>query len=90
MVGSAGLAGSVEMAVPYYRRVMDDIRARIARGEWPPGERLPTTEELVEYYQHAFKLDSLSRQPVRRAVEALIESRELRGQQGKGVYVSDD
>lgn len=77
------------MAVPYYRRVMDDIRARVARGEWPPGERLPSTAELVEYYQRALASPTLSRNPVRRAIETLIETGELRGQQGLGVFVAD-
>jgi DNA-binding LacI/PurR family transcriptional regulator len=34
-----------------YRRVADDIRARITGGEWTVGERLPAIPELCEIYQ---------------------------------------
>jgi DNA-binding GntR family transcriptional regulator len=31
-------------------RVESDVRARIARGEWTPGERLPSVAELASHY----------------------------------------
>lgn len=77
------------MAEPYYRRVMEDIRLRIASGELEPGERLPFTDELIDYYRLKLEAPSLSRQPIRRAIEALIEAGVLRGQQGLGVFVAD-
>lgn len=90
MVGSASLAGSPTVSdPPYYRRIVDDIRARIARGEWPSGTKLPSTAELVLFYQGHFSSSTLSRITVRRAVDILIENGELRGQQGLGVFVAD-
>ena len=90
MVGSARLAGSPSVSdPPYYRRIVDDLRARIARGEWGPGDRLPSTRELVEHYRRFYGYARLSTLTVRRAVEMLIESGELRGQQGVGVFVPD-
>jgi len=89
-MGSTGLAGSITLSdPPYYRRIHDDIRARIASGDWPPGSKLPSTRELVEYYQHQLAYPNLSRLTVRRAVDMLIESGELRGQQGVGVFVAE-
>ena len=90
MVDSTGLAGSVVMSdPPYYRRIVDDLRARMAAGEWPPGAQLPSTRELVEHYRRFYGYDRLSTLTVRRAIELLIESGELRGQQGVGVFRAD-
>jgi GntR family transcriptional regulator len=76
------------MAEPNYRRVLEDLRRRIANGEWSSGDRkLPTTVELVEHYQRVLAWPLLSRTTVRRAVEILIESGELEGRQGIGVFV---
>lgn len=33
-----------------YRRVADDLRARLAAGEWAPGAQLPTRAKLAEEY----------------------------------------
>lgn len=90
MMGSARLVGSgLIVSEPFYRRVLVDLRARIASGEWPHGTKLPTTRELVEQYRTRLEHPELSHLTVRRAVEILIETRELRGQQGLGVYVGD-
>jgi GntR family transcriptional regulator len=87
---SSGLAGSVAVSdPPYYRRIMDDVRIRIARGEWPPGSKLPSTRELVDRYRLAFGRPDLSRLTIRRAIDNLIETGELRGQQGVGVFVAE-
>lgn len=77
------------MAEPYFRRIMADIRARIASGEWPPGHRLPTTVALRDHYREAFGSPTLTNSTVRQGVTLLIEAGELRGQQGQGVYVAD-
>ena len=75
------------MSEPFYRRIMTDIRARIASGEWPPGSALPSTRELMDFYRSTFESPSLTQSTVRHAVSLLIEVGELRGQQGLGVYV---
>ncbi len=91
MGGFAGLPGStaaMPAEVSYYKRMLDDIRARIASGEWPPGRRIPPTRDLLAMYGESFGVRSAS--TVRRVVEVLIETGELRGHQGVGVYVAGD
>jgi len=39
--------------VPPSKRVEEDLRSRIARGEWKSGERLPPVAELATYYKVA-------------------------------------
>ncbi len=36
--------------MPPSKRVEEDLRARIARDEWQPGERLPPVAELAAHY----------------------------------------
>jgi GntR family transcriptional regulator len=67
--------------VPLYRQVMNDIRAKIASGEWPPDHRLPSTRELADHY-------GVSNGTVRAAVDRLLDAGVLRGHQGLAVYVA--
>lgn len=69
-------------AQPLWRSIRDDLRARIKAGLLKPGEKIPTTRELMD--QH-----STSSATVRRAVDSMIESGELVGRQGLGVFVAD-
>jgi GntR family transcriptional regulator len=68
---------------PHYRRIIADIRRRIASGEWPPGHKLPSTKELAAMYEVN------SQSTVRQAIMILTETGELRGHQGLGVFVPD-
>jgi GntR family transcriptional regulator len=65
---------------PLFRRIMDDIRSQIERGELKPGERLPSTKALAQQY-------GVSLGSVRQAITLLIESGWLYGHQGLGVFV---
>jgi GntR family transcriptional regulator len=76
------------MAEPFYRRVLADIRARIASGQWPPGHKLPTNAALRDFYRVLLDNPQLANDTVQKAVTILKESGELRGQQGKAVYVA--
>lgn len=38
---------------PKYRRIADDLRARIKSGEYPADSRLPTKAELMAHYEAA-------------------------------------
>lgn len=69
-------------AVPLsYAQIADDLAARIAVGEYPPGSMLPTTAELADLY-------SVSVTTAYRAV-ALLRDRGLAvGSQGRGVFVA--
>lgn len=71
----------------FYRQIMDDIRDRIAAGEWAPGDPLPSTRELTDYYKE--RIGARSPATIRQAITILIESGVLRGQQGLAVYVAD-
>ena len=52
------------MPRPAYQRIETDLRRRIAGGEWQPGQRLPTQDQLCEEY-------GVSLQPVRTALMRL-------------------
>lgn len=67
---------------PHYRRIMRDIRERIASGELKPGDRLPSTAELAEQY-------AVSPPTVRQAITLLAETGELVGHQGLSVRVAE-
>ena len=86
---SSGLAGSALVSEPFYQRIIADIRARVASGQWPAGTKLPSTRELVAMYQAKFESTTLTHSTVRHAISLLIERGELRGQQGLGVYVQE-
>ncbi len=66
--------------VPRYERVMNDLRKRIADGEFEPTGRLPSTRQLVEQY-------GFSRETIRQAITRMTVAGELRGEQGDAVYV---
>lgn len=70
-------------AQPLWRSIRDDLRARIKAGLLKPGEKIPTTRELMDRH-------STSSATVRRAVDSMIESGELVGRQGLGVFVAQE
>ncbi|TQF66097.1 FadR family transcriptional regulator [Rhodococcus spelaei] len=61
-------------------QVTDQLRAEIAAGRWPVGERIPTEPELAE-------LTGTGRNTVREAVQALVHAGMLERRQGSGTYV---
>lgn len=86
MVKSAGRAGGTAVArddfTPFYRQIMAAIVADIEAGRLKPGDKLPTTAQLVERYGH-------SAYTVRKAVDDLVAAGVLRGHQGVGVFVAE-
>lgn len=66
--------------VRLYRQIADALEARIAAGEFKPGERLPTERELAAFY-------AVSRTCVREALLALEIARLVSIRVGSGVYV---
>ena len=52
--------------------ILDDMKAKILRGEYPVGSKLPSERELSEYY-------NVSRIPVREALKALSDIRDQAG-----------
>lgn len=66
---------------PSWRAVAEDLRAKIASGQLPLGEAIPSTPKLMETYD-------VSSTVVRRAVSTLTSEGLLLGHGGKGVYVT--
>lgn len=65
-----------------YSDVATRLRARIARGVYPAGERLPSLADLM----HEFEVSAIT---VRRAVSELAYEGLVRGHQGLGVFVKE-
>jgi GntR family transcriptional regulator len=67
--------------VPLYYQLMQGLRARIERGEWRPGDLIPSERELCETY-------GISRMTVRQALAELVNDGLLRREQGRGTFVA--
>jgi DNA-binding GntR family transcriptional regulator len=65
---------------PLYMQVADDLRSKIAAGDFPVDTEIPPTSQLVKQY-------SVSTGVVRAAVKLLQDEGILIGQSGKAVYV---
>ena len=65
-----------------YERVADDLRRRIAEGEFPPKAKLPTRRELCEHYKVSDIVIGAAMRELAR--EGLTESLP-----GVGVYVAE-
>lgn len=71
------------MPVRYdYRAIMEDMLAKIASGEWPPGYRLPKHRELALTY-------GVSVGTVRAATDRLKDRGVLEGHQGVALFVAE-
>ena len=68
------------MYLPSYRRIFNDIKARIDSGDLAVGDCLPSARQLREQY-------GVSTQPVRKALTILEAVGYTEGQQGRGVFV---
>ncbi len=68
-----------------YREIADDLAARIAAGEYPPGARLPRYRELADLY-------GVSVSTASRAYGLLTDRGVVAGSSGRGMFVpeSDD
>jgi GntR family transcriptional regulator len=65
---------------PVYRQIADQLRDAIARGEFPPGAKLPSERVLMERYQ-------TSRVTVRQAIAVLGAEGLINVEHGRGVFV---
>ncbi|MFJ1775035.1 GntR family transcriptional regulator [[Kitasatospora] papulosa] len=68
--------------LPPIRRIADDLRRRIAAGEFRPGSRLPSTRQLADAY-------SVDPKTIYRSVALLKEGGQVVSRQGAGVYVPE-
>ncbi|WRS30737.1 GntR family transcriptional regulator [Actinomycetaceae bacterium MB13-C1-2] len=69
-------------ATPLYVQIEQEIRDRIARGEWSPGNRIPSEKSLNEMF-------GVSRMTVRGVLTTLVDSGVLHRVPGKGTFVSE-
>ena len=70
-----------ESKLPIYHQLYEILRGNIVRGEWQPGDILPSETELIEQYQ-------VSRITVRQALEALVNDGLIYRQRGRGTFVA--
>jgi len=73
------------MADPMYRTIADDLGRRIDSGELPPGEPLPSEEDLREEYARDGR--NVSRNTVRDAVKLLVSRGLVETRPGQGTFV---
>ncbi|MBO9607427.1 MAG: FadR family transcriptional regulator [Paenibacillaceae bacterium] len=66
-----------------YEKVYDEMKRRIASGEWEPGSRLPTIEQLSALF-------GVGVSTVREAVRILGKQKIVRIEQGRGTFVSSE
>jgi GntR family transcriptional regulator, histidine utilization repressor len=67
--------------VSLYQRILNDIRARILSGEWPPGYRIPFEHELSAEY-------GCSRMTANKAMSELAKSGLIERRRRSGSFVS--
>lgn len=67
--------------VPYYQQIVEDITAKIERGELKPLQKLPDERSLASYY-------GVNRITLRRALEILIEDGKLFKVRSKGNFIA--
>ncbi|MEO3743036.1 winged helix-turn-helix domain-containing protein [Plantactinospora sp. B5E13] len=71
------------MAIPLHQQVANDIAEQIRSGVLKPGDRLPTTRQLMERYE-------VSETVIWFVMIQLKTERLGYGQQGRGVYVGQE
>ena len=69
-------------AEPLYLQMEVALRERILSGDWPPGAKIPTEEQLCRDY-------GVSRITVRQAVRTLVEDGYLERTRGRGTFVRE-
>lgn len=70
-----------ESILPLYYQIVEEIRDRIARGEWKSGDLIPSETQLCQQCR-------VSRGTVRQAVSQLVHEGLLHKKQGKGTFVA--
>src|SRR5947208_9834503 len=69
--------------LPAYRRIYEDLAARINTGELKADSRMPGDVELAERF-------GVSRMTVRQALAALVDRNLVERRQGVGTFVAGD
>jgi GntR family transcriptional regulator len=71
---------SRDLPVPLYHQVKTSLLSRIETGQWRPGDRLPSEDELADRYK-------VSKITVRQALRELALVGHIRREQGRGTFV---
>jgi DNA-binding FadR family transcriptional regulator len=69
------------LAAPAAARLLAQLRAALAQGDWKPGDRIPTERELAQRFRTA-------RNTVRRALSVLEEEGRIHREVGRGTFVA--
>ncbi len=67
--------------IPLYHQLQDYLRAKIERGDWEVGDKIPTEQQLSQQFR-------VSRITVIKAVNRLVEEGLLQREQGRGTFVT--
>jgi|YelNatPaOPRAMG01_1025707.scaffolds.fasta_scaffold00436_20 GntR family transcriptional regulator len=70
-----------DIPLPLYYKIRESLREKILKGDYPPGSKIPSEQELMQEYH-------VSRITVIRAVNELVQEGLLFRKQGKGTFVS--
>jgi GntR family transcriptional regulator, histidine utilization repressor len=81
-MGGAVTTASPSPEVPLYQQVKDRILARVTSGDWPPGKKIPSENQLVRQL-------GMSRMTVNRALRELARDGVLLRVAGAGTFVAE-
>ena len=70
-----------DSAIPFYIQLRELLEAHVLNGEWQPGDRLPTEQELCETYD-------VSRTVVRQTLQEMENKGLIVKRRGKGSFVA--
>ena len=68
--------------IPYYIQLIEALKAKISRGEWKPGDKIPSEPELCVYY-------GVSRTVVRQALREIELDGLILRKKGKGTFIAE-
>ena len=71
-----------DSAIPLYQQIENDIKEKIASGEYQAGQMLPSENKYCEMYK-------VSRVTVRNAITDLVDEGILIRKHGKGTFVEN-
>jgi GntR family transcriptional regulator len=70
-----------ESLIPLYHQLMERLKDSIEKGNWTPGDKIPSENQLMEQF-------GVSRNTAKKAIEELVQAGILYRIQGKGTFVA--
>ncbi len=67
--------------LPFYQQLYEILHSKIQRGEWRPGDKIPSESELIDTFQ-------VSRNTVRQVLDMLVNEGMIYRQRGRGSFVA--